>query len=101
MDRATKRVHFIPSRSTDSATDVSEAFFNNVFRYHGLPDTIVSDRDPKFTSHFWKHLMDLCGVKLFSSNHPQTDGSSEIMNRMLENYCDVTVTERIPIGIRC
>jgi hypothetical protein len=59
-----------------------------VFKLHGLPDEIVSDRDPKFTSKFWQTLMDLYGIKLkmSTSRHPQTDGSSEIMNRMLENY---------------
>jgi hypothetical protein len=43
---------------------------------HGLPDEIVSDRDPKFTSKFWQELMDLCGVKLkiSSSRYPQTNG---------------------------
>ena len=53
-----------------------------------MPDSIVSDRDPKFTSKFWKRLMELCGVKLkmSTSRHPQTDGASEIMNRMVENY---------------
>ena len=53
-----------------------------------MPDSIVSDRDPKFTSDFWKTLMNICGVnlKMSTSSHPQTDGSSEIMNRMVENY---------------
>ena len=48
----------------------------------------MSDRDPKFTSKFWKKLMILCGITLqmSSSHHPQTDGISEVMNRMIENY---------------
>ncbi len=56
--------------------------------HHGLPDSIFSDRDPKFTSKFWNRLMELCGIKLkmSSSRHPQTDGASEAMNRMVENY---------------
>ncbi len=88
VDRLTRRVHFIPSKDSDTAVDVANAFFSHLFKHHGMPDSIVSDRDPKFTSKFWKRLMELCGVKLkmSSSRHPQTDGSSEIMNRMVENY---------------
>ena len=88
VDRLSRRVHFIPSKDSDTAVDVANTFFSHLFKHHGLPDSIVSDRDPKFTSRFWKRLMELCGVKLkmSSSRHPQTDGSSEIMNRMVENY---------------
>ena len=88
VDRLSRRVHFIPSKDSDTAVDVANDFFSHLFKQHGMPDSIVSDRDPKFTSKFWKRLMELCGVKLkmSSSRHPQTDGSSEIMNRMVENY---------------
>ena len=88
VDRLSRRVHFIPSNEGDTAVDSANAFFSNIFKLHGLPDSIVSDRDPKFTSKFWKRLMELCGVKLkmSTSRHPQTDGASEIMNRMVENY---------------
>ena len=53
-----------------------------------MPDSITSALDPKFTSKFWDHLMELCGVKLkiSTSKHPQTDGATEIMNRMFEHY---------------
>lgn len=88
VDRFSCRVHFIPSRDSDTAIDVAEMFFREIFRLHGLPDSIISDRDPRFTSSFWNRLMSLCDVRLCMSTsyHPQTDGSSEIMNRMLENY---------------
>ena len=88
VDRLSRRVHFIPSKESDTAVDVANAFFKNVFKNHGMPDSIVSDRDPKFKSKFWQRLMELCGVKLkmSTSRHPQTDGASEIMNRMVENY---------------
>ena len=88
VDRLTRRVHFVKSKTTDTATDVADSFFANIFKLHGLPDNIVSDRDPKFTSAFWKRLMELSGIqlKMSSSRHPQTDGASEIMNRMVENY---------------
>ena len=78
VDRFTRRVHFIPSHSTDTAVDVAGTFFKNIFSQHGLPEKIVSDRDPKFVSKFWKHLMRLCDIqlKISSSRHPQTDGAS-------------------------
>lgn len=88
VDRFSRRVHFMPSKDTDTALDTARSFFNEVFRLHGLPDSIISDRDPKFTSAFWEHLMKMCDIKLrrSSSHHPQTDGSSEIMNRLVEKY---------------
>lgn len=94
VDRFTKRVHFIPSSSAATAEDIARDFYDHIFKYHGLPDSIVSDRDPRFTSRFWTELMKLCEIKLkmSTSHHPQTDGCSEITNRMIENflrcYCD-------------
>lgn len=88
IDRLTKRVHLVSSKEDDTAEDVARIFFDNIFRLHGLPDDIVSDRDPKFTSRFWDQLTELCGIKLkmSTSRHPQTDGGAEIMNRMIGNY---------------
>ena len=88
VDRLTRRVHFVKSKTTDTAVDAADSFFENVFKHHGLPDNIVSDRDPKFRSEFWKRLMERSGIqlKMSTSRHPQTDGASEIMNRMVENY---------------
>lgn len=57
LDRFSNRVHFIPSKGTDSATDVADCFFENIFRLHGLPYSIVSDRDPKLTSKSCLQLM--------------------------------------------
>ena len=77
VDRMSRRVHLIPSRPFDNAVDAAKSFHGNVFKSNGLPDEIVSDRDLKFTSKFWRALMDLCGIKLkmSTSRHPQTDGS--------------------------
>lgn len=88
VDRFSRRVHFIPCRTEDTAVECAKAFFDNIFKLHGLPDDIVSDRDPKFTSAFWRELLTLCGVtgKMSTSHHPQTDGQSEVMNRMVENF---------------
>ena len=84
----TKGVHFLSCTTNETAEDTANYFFPNIFKHHGMPDSITSDRDPKFTSKFWDHLMKLCGVKLkmSASKHPQTDGATEIMNIMVENY---------------
>lgn len=76
------------SKDSDSATDTADPFFRNVFRLHDMPDAIITDRDPKFTSAFCQRLMELCDVRLrmSSSHHLQTEGSSEIRNRLIENY---------------
>ncbi len=76
VDRLSRGVHFIPPKDSDTAVDVANAFFSNLFKHHGMPDSIVSDRGPKFTSKFWKRLTELCGVKLKMSysRNPQTDG---------------------------
>ena len=83
--RATKRVHFIPTHATVSAEQTVQLFLDNVFRLHGLPSSIVSDRDARFTARFWSVLMAKLGVKLHLStaNHPQTDGQSERAHRSL------------------
>ena len=61
---------------------------NNVVRYHGLPETIVSDRDRRFVAAMWKELWSLLGTKLNMSSafHPETDGQTERQNRTLEEY---------------
>ena len=87
VDKLSKQVHFVASKTTDSASTVARIFFDNVFRLHGMPRTIVSDRDPKFTSHFWQELHKLMDVKLAMSTafHPQTDGQTERANQTLES----------------
>ena len=68
-------------------TRCSDMFTAEIFRLHGLPATIISDRDSKFTSKFWQHLMQRLGTRIAMStaNHPQTDGQTERMNRTLED----------------
>ncbi|WVZ48907.1 hypothetical protein U9M48_000301 [Paspalum notatum var. saurae] len=83
VDRFSKFAHFIPLGHPYTATSVARAFFGEIFgeivRLHGIPASIVSDRDPVFTSSFWRELFKLTGTMLnmSSSFHPQTDGQSE------------------------
>lgn len=98
-DKLTKRSHFIPCKTTDSAVDTARRFWKEIVRLHGLPKIIVSDRDPKFTSLFWTNLFDQFGTKLSMSTayHPQTDGQSERMVRtlkeMLRHYISHSQTD--------
>ena len=88
VDRLTKFAHFFAISSTYSAAQTVELFFCEVFRLHGLPRSIVSDRDSRFLSHFWQELFRLCGTELTPSTsyHPQTDGQTEIVNKWVEGY---------------
>jgi hypothetical protein len=86
VDRLTKTAHFIPTTDRVTAKETAELFLQNIFRYHGLPDSIVSDRDPRFTSHFWENLHKILGIKLLMSTaeHPQTDGQSEATVKIVQ-----------------
>jgi hypothetical protein len=88
VDRFTKAAHFIPLGHPYSATSVARAFFAEVVRLHGIPSSIVSDRDPVFPSAFWRELFRLAGVKLQMSSafHPQSDGQSEATNKIIAMY---------------
>ena len=72
VDRLTKVAHFIPTTKSMAALDVASLFLQHVVRAHGLLDTLVSDRDPVFTSHFWRWLLELCGIQANRSTdfHP-------------------------------
>jgi transposase InsO family protein len=88
VDRFSKFAHFIPLSHPYTATSVARAFFNVVVRLHGLPESIVSNRDPVFTGNIWKDLFNKSGValKMSTTFHPQTDGQSEAVNKTISMY---------------
>jgi hypothetical protein len=88
VDKLSKMVHYIPCHQSVTAEQVARLLMSNVVRYHGLPETIVSDRDRRFVAAMWKELWSLLGTKLNMSSafHPETDGQTERQNRTLEEY---------------
>ena len=86
VDMFSKQAHFAPCNKTISAPQLATLFLSNVYRLHGLPSTLVSDRDPRFTSTFWSSLWHHLGTKLNISTayHPQTDGQTERTHRTIE-----------------
>jgi len=86
VDRLSKMVHFVPTTSDVTSAEFAQLFLNNVVRLHGLPTEIVSDRGSQFISQFWKKLCEKLGIKRAMSTafHPQSDGQTERMNRVLE-----------------
>ena len=81
----TAMVHLIPSRTNYNASQLAELVFDHIYKIHGLPQNIISDRDVLFTSTFWTRLHRLLGTKLRMSSayHPQSDGSTEHANRTI------------------
>ncbi|KAA0061618.1 ty3-gypsy retrotransposon protein [Cucumis melo var. makuwa] len=87
VDRLTKSAHFVPGKSTYTASKWAQLYMSEIVRLHGVPVSIVSDRDARFTSKFWKGLQTAMGTRLDFSTafHPQTDGQTERMNQVLED----------------
>jgi hypothetical protein len=88
IDRLTKYSHFSPLKVDYNSKNVAEAFMKTIVKLHGVPKSIISDRDKVFMSKFWKDLFQLQGTTLAmsSSYHPQTDGQSEALNKCVEMY---------------
>eukprot|EP00253_Pinus_taeda_P018989 PITA_18989 len=88
IDRLTKYAHIFAISAHYTAAQVAELFFTKILRLHGLPKTIISDKDTRFMGGFWQELFQLVGTKLAlsTSYHPQTDGQTEIVNKRLEGY---------------
>jgi transposase InsO family protein len=89
IDRFTKMAHFIPLPAKGkTASDLARLFAREIWKYHGLPTDIVSDRDSRFTSGVWTEFLRLTGIRsrMSTAFHPQTDGQTERVNQTIEAY---------------
>jgi len=96
VDRFTKMAHFVPTTERTSAEGLARLFRDNIWKLHGLPDSIISDRGPQFAAGIIKELNRMLGIetKLSIAFHPQTDGQMERMNQELEQYLPMFIDHR-------
>ena len=87
-DRLSKMAHFVATTEATSAEELARLFRDNIWKLHGLPESIVSDRGPQFAAEFTKELNKMLGIetRLLTAFHPQTDGQTERINQELEQY---------------
>ena len=92
----TKAAHFIPVKSAHKNDDIAKMFMKEIFKLHGLPKAIVSNRDVKFTSNFWKGLFADLGTKLNfnTAYHPRIDGQTERVKQVLEDMLHMYVMDK-------
>ena len=95
VDKFSKMVHLLPCTQQVTAAQVAQLVYDGVVRLHGYPERIISDRDTRFTSHFWRALWKLSGTQLAMSTsyHPQTDGQTENVNRVVQDVLRAYVSE--------
>lgn len=88
VDRFTKAAEFVPFRHSYTAEQLARVFLDRIVRHHGIPGSIISDRDKLFTSNFWTTFLAAIGTKkkLSTAYHPQTDGQTERVNQTMETY---------------
>ena len=88
VDWLTKMAHVILPKTGVTAAELAQAFLRVIWKFYSLPDEIIMDRDTKITSLFWQKLMDLMGIisKMTTAFHPQSDGQTERINQILEEY---------------
>jgi len=87
-DRMTKMAYFVPTTEKTLVEGVARLFWNNIWKLHGLPESIITDRGAQFTAGIMKELNQMLGIdtKLSTAYYPQTDGQTERMNQDLEQY---------------
>ena len=95
VDRLTKFAHFVAVKHPYTASTIAQLFMDNIVKLHGLPNSIVSDRDIIFVSAFWKELFKLyiVNLQLSTAYHPQSDGQTERVNQCLELYLRYAVQD--------
>jgi transposase InsO family protein len=96
VDSLTKHAHFIPMHTTINAKGTALLFLKEVWKHHGKPRVVVSDRGPQFIARFMRKLYKLLRIKLALSTayHPQTDGQTECVNQVLEGYLRTFTSRR-------
>ena len=95
-NRLSKMTHFVATTEGTSAEGLARLFWDNVWKLHGLPESVVLDRGPQFVAELTKELNRILGIKtkLLTTFHPQTDGQTEQMNQELEQYLRFFIKHR-------
>ncbi|KAF7762019.1 hypothetical protein Agabi119p4_10011 [Agaricus bisporus var. burnettii] len=96
VDRFSKMIHLVPTITSLTSTDLAEIYKEEVWRHHGIPKRIISDRGPQFASKFMESLCTALGIErnLSTAYHPQTDGQTERMNQEIETYLRAFINYR-------
>ena len=96
VDQFTKMAHFVPTTEKTMAEGLARLFRDNIWRLHGLPESIISDRGPQFAAGLMRELNEMLGIKtkLSTAFHLQTDGQTERMNQKLEQYLRMFIDHR-------
>lgn len=96
VDRLTKYAHFMALSHPYTTMAVAQLFLDHIYKLHEMSDSIVSDRDKVFISHFWQDLFKKVGTKLHLPTvyHPETNGQVKVLNRCLEGYLRCMTGER-------
>ena len=96
VDSVTKRSHFVSTVTTLSSIEAAQIYIQHIWKHHGLPHRVVSDRGPQFVAEFTKEIYQLLGIKLAATTvyHPQGDGQTERINQELEQFLRLFINQR-------
>ena len=103
VDRFSKMSYFVPCHKIDYASHIANLFFKEIVHLHGIPKSLIFDRDSKFLSYVWKTLWKKLGSKLLFSTtcHPQTDDKTEVVNQTLSALLHTIVNKNLKIWDEC